>query len=66
MNTPNQVTPKCAPNDKNVAVCCVIGCGKKATKHIYTPPWTYDSYTHSCDEHIDDLMATHEDVVENL
>ena len=66
MNTKNQTTPKFAPNDRVNAHCCVIGCDKPATKQIFTPPFTYDDYTHSCDEHIEELKSTDGDVVENL
>lgn len=66
MNTSNQRSPKCGPRDAKIATCCFIGCDKPATKHIYTPPWTYDNYTHSCDDHVDDLKATDGDVIEPI
>lgn len=64
-NTPNQQTPRCAPLDKKLAACCFIGCGKPATKYICAQPWSYDSYTHSCDDHIEEMKSTG-DVVEQL
>lgn len=66
MNTPNQEAPKCGPHDKLVAICCFIGCGKPATKHIFNPPWTIDDYTHSCNDHVEDLKTSDDDVVEDL
>lgn len=65
MNIENQEVSKRGPYAKE-AYCCFIGCNKLATKHIYTPPWTYDDYTHSCNDHIEDLKATARDVVEEL
>ena len=66
MNTPNQSVPRCGPRDKQAAHCCFIGCDRPATKHIYTEPWAYDNYTHSCDEHVEELKSTENDVVEEL
>lgn len=61
-----QRVPECGPEDQQ-ATCCVVGCGKKATKLIFTPGAVfYDSYTHSCDDHVGDLMETEEDVIQDL
>lgn len=66
MNTENQMVPTSGPTDKLTAVCCFIGCGKPATKLIYQEPITYDNYTHSCDDHVEDLKSSDDDVVETL
>ena len=65
MNTDNQRVTKHAGDDKR-AYCCFIGCKNNATKLIYTPGGGYEDYTHSCDDHIEDLKSTYNDVVEEL
>ena len=66
MNTENQQVPKCNPTDKLTAVCCFIGCGKPATKLIYGEPMGYDNYTHSCDDHVEDLKSDNCECVATL
>lgn len=47
--------------------CCFIGCQKDATKHIQYDGVNegianYESYTHSCDEHVENLSEGLKDV----
>jgi hypothetical protein len=67
MNTGEQRAPTCGTHDTQIAICCLIGCDRKATKLIYPREGIfYDAYTHSCDEHVEDMKSNEDDIVESL
>ena len=66
MNTPNQQVPH---DDK--PFCCFIDadgkpCLQPPKFEVFSPPFTYDDYTHACPDHVEDLKSRDDDVVRPL